>query len=94
MGNKGSNGKGITFIPGQWFPIDVPKVFVGLGWDFTQGDSFDLDGSITWFDECNEPVETVYYHHLKGLNGSVRHSGDNLTGKGSGDDENHYHWIK
>ena len=25
--------------------------------------------------------------HLTGLNDSVRHHGDNLTGKGSGDDE-------
>ena len=87
MGNKGNKAKGTTFIPGQWFLIDVPKVKVGLGWDFTKGDSFDLDGSVTGFDECNEPVETIYYHNLKGLNGSVKHSGDNLTGKGSGDDE-------
>ena len=88
MGNKGGHGTpGITFVPGQWFPIDEPKVKVGLGWDFMPGDVFDLDGSITGFDECNEPIETVYYHRLKGFNGAVRHSGDNLTGKGSGDDE-------
>ncbi len=88
MGNK--DGKGahkVSFIPGQWFPIDVPKVRVGLGWDFNKGDTFDLDGSVTGFNECNEPIESIYFHHLTGLNGSVRHQGDNLTGKGSGDDE-------
>ena len=88
MGNKGgSHQLGTTFIPGQWFPIDVPKVRVGLGWDFLPGDVFDLDGSVTGFNECNEPVDSIYYHHLTGLNGSVKHHGDNLTGKGSGDDE-------
>ena len=88
MGNKGgSHQLGTTFIPGQWFPIDVPKVRVGLGWDFLPGDVFDLDGSVTGFNECNEPIDSIYYHHLTGLNGSVKHHGDNLTGKGSGDDE-------
>ena len=43
MGNKGGSEKlGTTFIPGQWFPIDVPKVRVGLGWDFMPGDVFDF----------------------------------------------------
>jgi tellurium resistance protein TerZ len=89
MGNKGGKGsyQTTTFIPGQWFPIDVPKVKVGLGWDFAKEDVFDLDGSVTGFNECNEPIESIYYSHLKGLNGSVKHHGDNLTGQGSGDDE-------
>ena len=87
MGNKHGGSVGTTFIPGQWFPIEVNKVKVGLGWDFNKGDVFDLDGSITGFDECNQPIETVYYHNLKGFNGAVKHSGDNLIGKGSGDDE-------
>ena len=87
MGNKHGGSVGTTFIPGQWFPIEVNKVKVGLGWDFNKGDVFDLDGSITGFDECNQPIETVYYHNLKGFNVAVKHSGDNLTGKGSGDDE-------
>ena len=87
MGNEGGSQNRTTFIPGQWFPIEEKKIKVGLGWDFMKGDVFDLDGSITGFDECNEPIETIYYHNLKGLNGAVKHSGDNLTGKGSGDDE-------
>ena len=89
MGNKDEKGiqRGTTFVPGQWFPIDVPKVKVGLGWNFSKSDVFDLDGSVTGFNECNEPIESIYFAKLKGLNGSVRHHGDNLTGKGSGDDE-------
>ena len=79
--------RSIPFIPGQWFPIDVPLVKVGLGWDFTANNVFDLDASVTAFDENNEPIESIYFGHLKGLNGSVKHYGDNLTGKGEGDDE-------
>ena len=75
------------FIPGQWFKIDENEINVGLGWDFDKGESFDLDASVTGFNECNEPVEAIYFGHKKGLNGSVKHSGDNLTGEGEGDDE-------
>ena len=54
MGNKdGKGGHNMSFIPGQWFPIDVPKVRVGLGWDFNKGDTFDLNGSVTGFNEYN-----------------------------------------
>ena len=81
------NHKSIRFIPGHWFPINVPLVRVGLGWDFTKNDVFDLDGSITGFDECNEPIESIYYRQKDGLNDSVLHHGDNLNGKGEGDDE-------
>ena len=76
-----------TFVPGQWFEIKANEINVGLGWDFSKRDTFDLDASVTGFDECNEPVESIYYHHLDGLNRSVRHFGDNLTGVGDGDDE-------
>ena len=49
--------KSVNFIPGQWFPINTYKINVGLGWDFDKGETFDLDASVTAFDECNEPVE-------------------------------------
>ena len=79
--------KSVNFIPGQWFPINTYKINVGLGWDFDKGETFDLDASVTAFNECNEPIESIYYGHLKGLNGAVIHFGDNLTGEGEGDDE-------
>ena len=77
----------IHFIPGQWFPIHNDKINIGLGWDFTGGETFDLDASVTGFNESYEVIESIYYGKLEGLNSSVIHFGDNLTGKGEGDDE-------
>ena len=73
--------------PGNWIPILEEVVNVGLGWDFTGGETFDLDASVTGFDNKLKPIESIYYSHLTGLNGSVLHHGDNLTGEGDGDDE-------
>ena len=60
---------------------------MGLGWDFDSNDTYDLDASVTGFDEHNEPIESIYYCQLNGLKGSIQHFGDNLTGVGEGDDE-------
>ena len=48
MGNKNIS----TFTPGQWIPINENKVKVDLGWGFSKGDTFDLDDSVTEFNEC------------------------------------------
>ena len=60
---------------------------VGLGWDFTGGESFDLDASITGFDYNYNVIESIYFSNKRGLNNSVIHYGDNQTGEGEGDDE-------
>ena len=78
---------GEPLIPGTWIPVNEPTVFVGLGWDFTGKETFDLDASITGFDEKYNVLEAIYYGNKKGLKGSVIHFGDNLTGEGEGDDE-------
>ena len=78
---------GMAFAPGQWFPIDLPAVNVGLGWAFKPGDVYDLDTSVTGFDDRGVITESVYYSRKSGFNGAIRLSGDNTTGKGHGDDE-------
>lgn len=83
----GFGGMGISYVPGQWFPVDLPAVNVGLGWDFKPGDRYDLDASVTGMDAYGEIKESVYYSRKSGFNGAVRLSGDNTTGKGHGDDE-------
>ena len=87
IGNEGGFQKSTNFILEQWFTINENKVKDGLWWDFMPGDVFDLDGAVNEFDECNEPIEIVYYHNLKVLNGTEKNSRDNLTGKVSGDDK-------
>ena len=85
--NYAPHKQGDPLIPGTWIPINEPTVFVGLGWDFTGKETFDLDASITGFGEKFNVVEAIYYNNKKGLNNSVIHFGDNLTGEGKGDDE-------
>ena len=47
----------------------------------------DVDASVALFDKHLRNVDCVWYRQLKSHCGSVRHSGDNLTGIGDGDDE-------
>ena len=59
----------------------------GLGWDITGGKAIDLDASVIMMTEGLQCVDVVYYSHLKSNDGSIKHTGDNLTGDGDGDDE-------
>ncbi len=63
-------------------------VSMGLGWDPARaGRSIDLDASVIAFDASGRAVDTVWFMSKQGCKGAVRHSGDNLTGEGEGDDE-------
>lgn len=79
----------------------LKSVRLALGWDMAQqkkgglmgflsggsgGDEIDLDASILMF-EGTELKEIVYFGSLRSKDGSIIHSGDNLTGAGDGDDE-------
>ena len=79
--------RGDALQPGSWIQVNEPLVMVGLGWDFTGRETFDLDASITAFDHGCEVIESIYFSNKRGLNGSVIHMGDNTTGEGEGDDE-------
>ncbi|MEK5038402.1 TerD family protein [Sporosarcina sp. FSL K6-3457] len=71
----------------------LSKVVVGLGWDVNKydgGQDFDLDASVFLLDangKVSGGQDFVFYNNTTGGNGSVVHSGDNLTGDGDGDDE-------
>lgn len=65
---------------------------LGLGWDprATDGQEFDLDALAFCLDANGKvPSENhfVFYGNLSLLDGTVKHSGDNRTGNGDGDDE-------
>lgn len=83
----------INLQKGQRENISAPKFTVGLGWDTNNsstGDSFDLDASIFILGENGKLVSDnhfVFYNNPKSPDESVVHTGDNLTGEGTGDDE-------
>lgn len=68
------------------------EVLIGLGWDArtTSGVDFDLD-ACALLCSANRRVLSdenfVFYNNLTSPDGSVTHTGDNLTGEGDGDDE-------
>lgn len=79
----------------------LEKIIMGLGWDVAQKSSgfmgrlfgggapasIDLDASCVLFDENKNVLDTVWFRQLKSKDGSIVHTGDNVTGEGEGDDE-------
>lgn len=70
----------------------LSKITVGLGWDsrVTDGAAFDLDGSVFLCSDDGKVIDDnhfIFYGNLKSQDGSVEHTGDNVTGEGDGDDE-------
>jgi tellurium resistance protein TerD len=71
---------------------NLTAVIVGLGWDArtTTGTDFDLDASALLTNtegKVGSDQNFVFFNNLKSPDGSVEHTGDNLTGEGEGDDE-------
>jgi len=84
--NKGGNLSLSKSDPG------LKNISVGLGWDVrsTEGADFDLDASCFLCGETGKvrsDADFIFYNQLKAPDGSVEHTGDNLTGEGEGDDE-------
>ncbi|MFE2105023.1 TerD family protein [Kitasatospora sp. NPDC059463] len=89
----------VSLAKGQKLSLEKPGggrlgvVRMGLGWRAVQkkgflaklfaGQDIDLDASAVLF-AGGKPVDVVFFQHLTSNDGSVRHSGDNLTG-GAGD---------
>jgi tellurium resistance protein TerZ len=73
----------------------LTTVRMGLGWDAVKkrglfgmrAQSIDLDASALLFDTAGNLVDQVWFRQLTSRDGSVRHTGDNRTGAGDGDDE-------
>ncbi|GAA2267596.1 TerD family protein [Actinomadura sp. NPDC048955] len=71
---------------------NLTAVTVGLGWDVraTTGADFDLDASALMLASHGKVMSDqhfVFFNNLRSPDGSVEHTGDNLTGEGEGDDE-------
>ncbi|WP_188284442.1 TerD family protein, partial [Streptomyces sp. CBMA29] len=66
----------------------LSSVRMGLGWEPAFGGrDIDLDASVIAYGPQRNHIATCYFGKLSILDGAVQHSGDNLTGAGSGDDE-------
>ncbi|MEU6756169.1 TerD family protein [Streptomyces sp. NPDC046685] len=66
----------------------LSQVKMGLGWEPAFGGrDIDLDASVIAYGPQRNHIDSCYFGKLSILNGSVKHSGDNLTGEGAGDDE-------
>jgi tellurium resistance protein TerD len=84
--SKGGNVSLTKIAPG------LTAVSVGLGWDLrtTTGVDFDLDASALLCGANGKVIDDshfVFFNNLTSPDGSVEHTGDNLTGEGEGDDE-------
>ncbi|MFJ2782549.1 MULTISPECIES: TerD family protein [unclassified Streptomyces] len=66
----------------------LSQVKMGLGWEPAyRGKDIDLDASVIAYGPQRNHLDSCYFGKLAILGGSVKHSGDNLTGEGAGDDE-------
>ncbi|MFE6762802.1 TerD family protein [Streptomyces sp. NPDC057689] len=66
----------------------LSQVKMGLGWEPAfRGKDIDLDASVIAYGPNRNHLDSCYFGKLSILNGAIKHSGDNLTGEGEGDDE-------
>ncbi|MEO9329501.1 TerD family protein [Gordonia aurantiaca] len=84
--SKGGNVSLTKEAPG------LTAIAVGLGWDVrtTTGADFDLDASAIALGANKKVLSDqhfVFFNNLRSPDGSIEHTGDNLTGEGEGDDE-------
>jgi tellurium resistance protein TerD len=84
----------LNLTKGQRVDVGLRQVAIGLGWNpdplASPGQGFDLDATAFLVGEggkCPTEAHVVFYNNLESPDKSVRHSGDNRTGEGDGDDE-------
>lgn len=83
----------INLEKGQREKINIPTFRVGLGWDSNSsatGEAFDIDASVFMLGANGKLISDnhfVFFNNLTSPDGAIKHSGDNLTGAGEGDDE-------
>lgn len=96
MGLSLSKGQSLSLTKADGGSLS--KVRMGLGWDSAapakrglfgraKPVEVDLDASAIFFDAAGKVLDTVWFQQLSSKDGSTRHTGDNLTGAGDGDDE-------
>ncbi|WP_040208532.1 TerD family protein [Neobacillus jeddahensis] len=89
---KGNPGLSKILVGLGWDPVQSGKGGGLLGGLFGGGGgaNVDCDASVIMLganDKLQSNKDVVYFGNLKSNDGSIQHSGDNLTGDGDGDDE-------
>lgn len=91
---KGNAGLNRLQVGLGWDPVEKDKKKGGLlgglfGGGGSAGANVDCDASVLMLqdDRITNQEDVVYFGRKASVDGSVKHSGDNLTGDGSGDDE-------
>ena len=64
-------------------PDNMSELILGLGWDTRA----DIDASVIMCNKSSDVIDLVSFCDLESKDKAVVHQGDNLTGKGDGDDE-------
>lgn len=73
----------------------LQNICVGINWGAIEKkgwlggikkEAVDLDASCALFDDSKQLLDVVYFGSLKSKDGSIKHSGDDLTGDMGGDD--------
>ncbi|MCW2497264.1 TerD family protein [Jatrophihabitans sp.] len=93
MGVSLSKGQTVSLVKSSGGGLTRARM--GLGWDAmrkkgffgSRAQSIDLDASALLFDSTGKLVDQVWFQQLQSRDGSLRHTGDNTTGAGDGDDE-------
>ncbi len=65
----------------NWGAIEKKGLFGGIS-----KEAVDLDASCALYDDAKNVIDVVYFGSLKSKDGSIKHSGDDLTGDMDGDD--------
>lgn len=91
---KGNPGLSKIMVGLGWDPVQKSGggggLFGGLFGGGSGGANIDCDASVIMLganDKLQNNNDVIYFGNLKSKDGSVTHSGDNLTGDGDGDDE-------
>jgi len=93
MGVSLSKGQSVSLVKAGGGGLTRTRM--GLGWDAikkrglfgSRSRTIDLDASALLFDANRQLIDQVWFQQLTSRDGSVQHTGDNVTGAGEGDDE-------
>lgn len=88
----------VNLVKGQRLDLtkgnaNLSNLLIGLGWDVNQFDTssdFDLDASAFLVKEngkVGSEADFIFYGNMEHSSGCIKHTGDNRTGVGEGDDE-------